>query len=297
MTQRLTAFAGWISKAAEQHPALAKAAVIGAAALAALFVIFGVGAIVLAGIMGPIAIINAGLVAMGVAGGVASVGLLPIIGVVLAVVGAVALLYAAWSHWGEISAAWFAFWGGIRNGFIAAGNWLTTTGASLFATAGRMILQGLLHGIDPGVVLAKIKSIGLGAVRMFKSVLGIHSPSRVFAGLGDYMMQGLTNGIAGGEDGPVSRLHGLSRKMTGAIAVGAMATSVPASASAGSGGAPGGSRQAAARAAPIPPISIIINGAPGQDEQALAQLVAKKVSEALAGHGGSRGTYADQDEF
>ena len=284
--QKLTAFAGWIGKVAEQHPVLTKAAVIGTAALAALFLIFGTGAIVLAGIMGPIAIINAGLIAMGVAGGVASVALLPIIGIVAAIAGAVALFFAAWNHWGEISAAWFAFWGGIRNGFVAAGNWLATTGVALFQTAGRMIMQGLLGGIDPGIVLAKIKSIGVGAIRMFKSVLGIHSPSRVFAGLGGYMMQGLTNGIAGGEGAPVDRLHGLSRRMTAAMAVGATAGAVgaPAAAAGGGGSAPA-------------PITIIVQGAPGQSEEKIAQLVAQALAKAQAGTSRNRGTYADQDEF
>lgn len=284
VTKRLTAFAGWIGKAAQQHPGLAKAAVIGTAAIAGLFLLFGTGMILLAGIMGPIAIINAGLTAMGVAGGVASIGLLPIVGTVMAVLGAIALLYAAWNHWDTISAAWFSFWGGIRQGFVDAGNWLKSTGVALFKTAGTMIMQGLLGGIDPGVVLAKIRSIGSGAISTFKSVLGIRSPSRVFAGLGGYMMEGLSNGIEGGEGGPMSRLHGLSRRMTGAIAVGAMA-----------GGA--GSAGAAARAAPPAPITIIVQGAPGQSEEKIAQIVARKLAEAQAGATRNRSTFADEDDF
>ncbi|WP_375292452.1 phage tail tape measure protein [Sphingomonas melonis] len=280
---------------ATRFPGIARWAMIATGILAGLFFVFGAGAIALAGIMGPIAIINAGLVAMGVAGGVASIGLAPIIGVVLAVVGAVALLYAAWNHWGEISAAWFAFWGAIRNGFIAAGNWLATTGVGLFKTAGLMIMRGLLGGIDPGIVLAKIRAIGLGAVRMFKSVLGIHSPSRVFAGLGGYMMQGLTNGIAGGEDGPVGRLNGLSRRMTSAIAVGSMAASGAAPAGAAGRGSAGPPR--AARAAAVPPVNIHVHGAPGQDEATLAQLVAREVAKVMAGQSSNRGRYADEDEF
>ena len=295
VTQRATALAEWVGRAAQAHPMLAKGAVIGAAALAALFVVFGTGAIVLAGIMGPIAIINAGLVAMGVAGGVASIGLAPIIGVVLAVVGAIALLYAAWNHWDQISAAWFAFWGTIRGGFVAAGNWLSTTGVALFKTAGTMILRGLLGGIDPGIVLAKIKAIGLGAIRMFKSVLGIHSPSRVFAGLGGYMMEGLTNGIAGGEDAPVTRLHGLSRRMTSAIAAGSTVPHLAPSAGQNGLGAP--PRRGSAVARPAPPITIHVHGAPGQNEETLAQAVAREVAKAMAGQSSNRGSYADRDDF
>lgn len=270
---------------ATRHPVIARGAMLAAGGIAILFGAIGTALIVFAGFMGPIAIINAGLTAMGVAGGVASIGLLPIIATVLGVVAAVALLYAAWSHWGEISAAWFAFWGGLRQGFIDAGNWLSTAGANLFRAAGTMIMQGLLAGIDPGAVLAKIKSIGHGAVRAFKGVLGIHSPSRVFAGLGGFVMQGLTNGIANGEDGPISRLHGLSRRMTGAIAIGSMA------------GAGAGAAGAAARGGVPASINITINGAPGQSEEKIAQLVRSEVTKALAGATRNRAIFADEDEF
>ncbi len=211
-----------IREFAQRNPAAARAAMYFAAVLAGAFGVFGAFAIAVAAIMGPIAIFNAGLVAMGVAGGAASIGLFPIIATIAAVAGAVALLVAAFNHFDQIYAAWFAFWGGIRQGFINAGNWMATTGVGLFANAGKMILQGILHGLDPSVVLSRIKSIGLGAIRMFKNVLGIHSPSRVFAGLGGYMMQGLTMGIDRDASRPVQRIGALSRAVTSAMAVGAV---------------------------------------------------------------------------
>jgi hypothetical protein len=195
----------------------------------------------------------------------------------------------------------------------------------MFKMAGRMILQGLIGGIDPGIVIAKIRSIAHGAVRVFKSVLGIHSPSRVFAGLGGFMMQGLTNGIAGSEDGPMSRLRGLSRKMTGAIpvgtmatpvaapagpmsrlqslsrkmtgaiAVGTMATSVAAPAGASGAGAEGVSR-AAGVAAPAP-ITIIVNAAPNHSEVKIGEIVARKLADAQAGQRNNRGAFRDEDDY
>jgi hypothetical protein len=293
--QRFTQMAASMRAFALRHPELAKNAVLAAGAIAILFAAIGAGLIVFASFMGPIAIINAGLIAMGVAGGLASVGLAPIIGVVLALAGTVALLVAAWNHWDQISAAWFAFWGTIRGGFVAAGSWLSTTGVAMFKMAGRMILQGLIGGIDPGIVIAKIRSIAHGAVRVFKSVLGIHSPSRVFAGLGGFMMQGLSNGIAWGEDGPMSRLHGLSRRMTGAIAVGTMATTVAAPASANGAGGASASR-AAGSAAPAP-ITIIVNAAPNHSEVKIGEIVARKLADAQAGQRNNRGAYRDEDDF
>ncbi|WP_018250795.1 phage tail tape measure protein [Sphingomonas melonis] len=297
VTVRATAFAESIGRAAQRHPVLAKYAAIGAAGLAALFVVFGAGAIALAGIMGPIAIVNAGLVAMGVAGGVASIGLAPIIGVVLAIAGAVALFFAAWNHWGEITAAWFAFWGGIRNSFIAAGNWLSTTGVAMLKSAGMMILRGLLGGLDPNIVFARIRGIAQGAIRIFKSVMGIHSPSRVFASLGGYLMDGLSNGIADGERQPVARLHGLSRRMTSAIAAGTLVAGVAAPAGAAGARAGGRGEAQASRSAAPTPITIHVHGAPGQNEQTLAQAVAREVAKAMAGQSSNRGSYADRDDF
>lgn len=296
LTQRVTAFAEWIGKAAQKHPLLAKAAVIAVAAFAGLMIVFGAFAIAAAGIMGPIAIVNAGLIAMGVAGGVASVPLLPIIGAILAIAGAIALLFAAWNHWDEITAAWFAFWGTIRSGFAAAGNWLSTSGVALLKSAGMMILRGLLGGLDPGVVFNRIRGIAQGAIRIFKNVMGIHSPSRVFAGLGGYLMDGLTNGIADGENAPVTRLHGLSRRMTSAIAAGSLVAGVTAPAAA-AGGASSAGRTAGAPSPALPPIQIHVHGAPGQNEHTLAQAVAREVAKVLAGQTSDRGSYADRDDF
>ncbi|ARE56078.1 hypothetical protein TP45_06830 [Xanthomonas citri pv. aurantifolii] len=51
-------------------------------------------------------------------------------------------------------------------------------------------------------------SVGTGVVDRFKGLLGIHSPSRVFAQLGDFTMQGLTVGLQRGQGAPVQAVHG-----------------------------------------------------------------------------------------
>lgn len=62
---------------------------------------------------------------------------------------------------------------------------------------GRDIMGGLLNGIVEGAkkVLAKAKEVAGGIAKTVKSALGIHSPSRVMAELGQYTSEGLAVGM------------------------------------------------------------------------------------------------------
>ena len=63
--------------------------------------------------------------------------------------------------------------------------------------AGKNLLKGLWNGIQSmkDWVVEKVKGIGSSIIGGLKSVLGIHSPSKEFAEIGDYLMQGLGNGV------------------------------------------------------------------------------------------------------
>ncbi|WP_347092572.1 phage tail tape measure protein [Sphingomonas parapaucimobilis] len=269
---RFTAIAMRMSAFAGRHPQLIKFAVVATAVLAGLFFAIGAGSIVLAAIMGPIAVINAGLLAMGVAGGIASIGLWPIVATIAAIAGAVALIVAAWNHWDALNDAWFAFWGGLRAGFVSAGNFIAEWGPRV----GRFLMAGLLSMLNPMTLVNRVRALGHAAIGAFKSVLGIHSPSRVFAGLGGYMMEGLAGGIADGERHPLARVDTVAKRLTSAMALGTIAPGLAMAApgAGGSGGA-GGTGAMAARAAPI---TIVVQGAAGQSEQRLAELVAIEVA-------------------
>lgn len=269
---RFTAMAMRMSAFIARHPLLIKYAVVATAVLAGLFFAIGAGSIVLAAIMGPIAVINAGLLAMGVAGGVASIGLWPIVATIAAIAGAVALIVAAWNHWDTISAAWFAFWGGLRAGFVGAGNFIAEWGPRV----GWFLMTGLLSMLNPITLVNRVKALGHAAIGAFKSVLGIHSPSRVFAGLGGYMMEGLAGGIADGERHPLARVDTVAKRLTSAMALGTIAPGLAMAAPGAPGG--GGAGSAGAMAARAAPITIVVQGAPGQSEQRLAELVAIEVA-------------------
>jgi hypothetical protein len=228
---------------AEANPQLAKGAAIAAGVLAALFLVLGGGAIAIAGILAPFA-------ALTFVAGAFNIAMLPMIGIVAAVVAGIALLAAAayliYANWGGITAWFSGLWASIT-GFVSSGigniaaailNWspiglfysafagvLSWFGVALparFTDFGRMLVNGLINGITG--MFGKLKSTVVGAASSaaawFKQKLGIHSPSRVFMGFGGFMMEGLTNGIAAGEAGPIGRLDKLSRRITGAVSTG-----------------------------------------------------------------------------
>jgi phage-related protein len=63
--------------------------------------------------------------------------------------------------------------------------------------AGGNLIQGLVNGISnaKNAVVNKVKEIASGALDAIKNFFGIHSPSRVMAKMGNYMMEGLNKGI------------------------------------------------------------------------------------------------------
>lgn len=88
--------------------------------------------------------------------------------------------------------------------FAGAGSWLLDVG--------RNMIQGLLDGA--GALLKNIGNFFLSIipgwiVGPFKAALGIHSPSRVFMGLGENITQGLLNGVNSGQSAIDSTMRSL----------------------------------------------------------------------------------------
>ena len=107
------------------------------------------------------------------------------------------LIYQHWDQigayfsgkWDEVKATFATKWEAIKAGTVG---W-----AADFLGIGRNILAGLSDGITAGVqrVIDTVSGIGSSIVSTFKSVLGIASPSKVFAGFGGFLMEGLIGGI------------------------------------------------------------------------------------------------------
>ena len=245
------AMRGW----AQEHPMLAKGIMIFMGAGAALLILLGGFALAFAAL-------TAAAAPLGIALG-------PLLLIVAAIAAVAAAAYLIYDNWGAI-AAWFGgLWGDIKSvvsgaiGFMVDA-FLNFTPLGLlikafmpalgylrnldFAGFGRNLIDGLIRGITGRLAALKstIVNAASSVANWFKQKLGIHSPSRVFAGLGGFVMAGLDQGLAANTSGPLSRISDLSGQMTRALSVGAigtaMATASPAPAqspgSTGAGSAP-----------------------------------------------------------
>jgi len=301
ISDRFSKWGSSIAAVAQRHPNLTRAAAVAAGVLAALFIVVGGGAIVLAALVAPFAALSAAATLLGI-------GLLPLIGIAAGVVIGIGALaagaYLIYSKWGAISAWLGGVWseitgyfsGGIAGitaflvnfspmgllygGIAALLNWLGFDVPSRLSQIGGYMIQGLINGITGmlGALKSTIVNAASSVANWFKEKLGIHSPSRVFAGLGGFVMAGLDQGLAANASGPLARITDLSGQMTRALAVGAggvaiataspLAAQVPAS-------APGAT---AAASAPVQQATynITINATGGN-----AQDIADQVREAI----------------
>ena len=104
-------------------------------------------------------------------------------------------------------------WDKIKESVGSVFNWIKEKASNLWSgvkglvggaiNVGKNVVGGLWNGIK-GVASGLwngIKGIGRGIINGFKSIFGIHSPSTVFAEIGGYLMQGMSNGITQSADG------------------------------------------------------------------------------------------------
>ncbi|MFN3675427.1 MAG: phage tail tape measure protein [Sphingomonas pseudosanguinis] len=289
----LNNFATWIGDAARRHPTLTRAIALGAATFATLFLVLGGGAIVVAGLIAPFA-------ALSFAAGALGIGLWPVVGIAALVVGGIVALGAAayliYAKWGAISGWFGAQWTAIKGHALSAINWFATL-PDRFSTIGRQMIAGLVNGILSSVpgLRSVVNAVAGMMPAATRKKLDIHSPSRVFAAIGGHIVGGLSAGIAAQESEPVKRMDSLSRRLSAAIVTGsalpAMAMAAP-----GSGGA--GSRGVTPIAAGLPPITFEIYGAPGQSEEAIAEVVARKLRElGIVAPGAGSPSFGDRPDW
>ncbi|MEX0144851.1 phage tail protein [Massilia sp. LMS1-1-1.1] len=140
--------------------------------------------------------------------------------------GGMASISALIINWSPVGVFYQAFAGVL--------SWFGIKLPAQFTEFGANILRGLVNGItgSMGAVKDAISNAGSSTIAWFKEKLGIHSPSRVFAQLGDYTMQGLAVGLDRSEGAPIAKVSGLAQRLTqlgAGIAIGT-ATALPASA-------------------------------------------------------------------
>lgn len=79
--------------------------------------------------------------------------------------------------------------------------------------AGKNLIRGLWEGISDkvGWVVEKVKGMGSRILSAIKGVFGINSPSKEFAMIGDYLMQGLGNGVTDNAKYAISATQSVAR--------------------------------------------------------------------------------------
>lgn len=144
---------------------------------------------------GMLALVVGGALAVGITAWIAGFTLLAagcavVIG---AVVGLVAGIFYAGQVFADFGASIFSSIG-------AAFEWLSSLS---LAEIGAMLIDGLVNGITSGAqaVIGAITGVANGAINAAKSALGIASPSKVFAEIGGFTAEGMSEGVdEGGAD-------------------------------------------------------------------------------------------------
>lgn len=108
----------------------------------------------------------------------------------------------------QLYAAGTIAWSTIKAGAAAAVAFLESVSLSEIGT---QIIQGLANGISNGAstVLNAMKNVVQGAIKQAKSLLGIASPSKVFANIGAQTAQGFEGGVEGGAVGAQGALEAM----------------------------------------------------------------------------------------
>lgn len=191
------------------------------------------------------------------------------IGLVLTAIAGAA--YLIWRNWDKIGPVLGRVWGGMKAGFASAWAWLSGLPARLL-TMGGQVVQGLIDGIRAklGAAGDAIKGLGQTVVSGLKGLLGIHSPSTVFAQLGGFVADGFAGGIGAG--------LGVVKKGAGAMAAAAL-VSLPAAALPAINGTAGAAKAAALAGAQagmtvtFAPVIHVGAGAPAQAGAQVAEAV------------------------
>ena len=103
----------------------------------------------------------------------------------------------------------------IKNGLMGMSNKFTSHAGSI----GRNIINGVINGVSSaaGSLYNKLSNVASSALSSFKSTLGIHSPSRVFATAAGFIVAGIVQGIDKNQADAVDAMSGLGSEMVNAM--------------------------------------------------------------------------------
>lgn len=115
------------------------------------------------------------------------------------------------ANWDKVSEFFSGFFDWLGNAFSNLWDWISN-GFKGLVDVGANLVSGLWNGITSaaGAVWDGITSFGGAIVDGFCSFFGIHSPSRVMAGIGEYLSLGLAQGITDETDSVVQGVQDVS---------------------------------------------------------------------------------------
>lgn len=163
-------------------------------ALGAAALYFGVPALLALGDMAAAAAISMGALALETA-----IAAAPFLLVGAAIWGAIEIVKQLWDLFSE-KIDFNLLWKQIKAD-VKAIKW---------GDVGLAMIEGIAEAIVPGPVLESIKSVAGSAVASLKSLLGIASPSKVFAALGETVPAGFAKGIDQGKPEVAGALGGMA---------------------------------------------------------------------------------------
>lgn len=249
------------------------------------------------------------------------------LGVAIAIIAGAAIYI--WQNWDTLGPKFAALWESIKAGAGIAWEWIKTTAlavgqavtdffmkwtlagviythwdgimawmgglADKFTTIGGQIIDGLIQGIQDKWQTLKATVTGLADMlpSWFSKPLEIHSPSRVFAGLGGFTMAGLAQGLAGGEGDVLKQIAGTAKRLTDS---GAALFGIDGSGISVDNRAPISARSSASGPRSGDTYNFTINAAPGMDAAAIGREVQRQL--AAAQHqqqARNRGRLSDQE--
>lgn len=216
---------------------------------------------------------------------------------VTVIAGAAYLIWKNWDRlgpmfarlWSSIKAGAAAAWAGIKSAFLnftplglVVKHWQPLMAwfrglPAAFAGFGAALVEGLVNGIKNKLAAAgeAIKSVGASVRDTFKGMLGIRSPSRVFAEMGGNLSEGLSLGMTAKLGSVTKAAAGMAAAASVSVA-GAVASGVPDAAMPRPGVAAGGGAGMVVHYAPVLNIS-----AAGADAGAVHQEAEKALSMSL----------------
>lgn len=115
------------------------------------------------------------------------------------------------ANWDQVSEFFSGFFDWLGNAFSNLWDWISN-GFQGLVDVGKNLISGLWQGITgaAGAVWDGICNFGSAVVDGFCDFFGIHSPSRVMAGIGEYLSLGLAQGITNETDSVVQGVQDVS---------------------------------------------------------------------------------------